>query len=206
MLGSKKSWKLSKGIDLIDSHPSLPLNSFRSGNDDYLQFLARKNRTHWLSLAIENRGNAPARDVVVDLTIRDVEEIDLYPPSEPQRPYRDSSGGINIPYLPNVIPPPPSWKTDSKEHVYIDGFFVDKGIGIVRQRVKSVTRGSNEGLISIGLVGPAEKEGLSFNIEYKIAHADGPPIEGQLTVTITIDKTRDYLAEEFAANIANQNK
>jgi hypothetical protein len=189
-----------KRNDLVVSHPHLAPNGLRRVPDRYWQYLARKNKTHWLSLAIENSGNGLARDVVVDFTIQGVNEIELYPEEPPREPYRDNFGTVSLPDIPRLIDSP-SWKTDPKEHIYIDSYSVKERVGRVRYRIKSVTRGSEEVLPPIGLLASLEEDESHFKIEYKIAHADGVPITGQLTVTITSDRNRDFLAEEYAAQL-----
>lgn len=174
--------------DRVVEHPSLPTDPTKPPSEREA-YHRRRNRTHWLSLAVRNTGGAAATDVVIDLTIEGVEAIRLYEEDPPATgdPVTDPIRPLNR----------PTWATDPKEHVYVDGQRVNAGTGYVRQRLKSVAPGFTEGIVRIGLQGPVNAAEYPFTIHYRIAHSVGHPSEGKFSVTLTLDPNRNMLREMY---------
>jgi Domain of unknown function (DUF4062) len=175
--------------DRVVEHPSLPTDTTKppSERDAYHR---RRNRTHWLSLAVRNTGGAAATDVVIDLTIEGVEAIRLYEEEPPRTGDR-----LTDPIRP--LTRPPTWATDPKEHVYVDGYSVNTGTGYVRQRLKSVAPGFTESIVRVGLQGPVNAAEYLFTVHYRIAHSVGHLTEGKFSIALTFDPNRNMLREMY---------
>lgn len=142
--------------------------------------------TVWLQLTIRNVGLFVARGVVVDLTYEGIE--DLYLNSLP------SPAGLLVPS------PGPRWYLNPAEHVYVDRHAVRETVGLVRQRVKSVTSQGAERLVRMGLKLPIKNQEVAERtmvVKYQIGHEGGPPVSGQFRVVLRLRGTEQLTSQEL---------
>lgn len=113
--------------------------------DSQLAFAEQCNSALLVELEVANDGEAPARNVVIDLDCDNTKEVALNGLEPPRERVVASIGRL-------------PWWMDPVGHVYVDSHSVADGHGGVRQRIKLVGVGSSEPLVPVVFVLGGDKD------------------------------------------------
>lgn len=159
----------------------------------YIDYLDSRTRTAWIDLSVENVGRVSAREIIVEVRIRGVENVVT----------EDNHPNMGLVALRKFKTNP---RTDPNQHCYIDNIQLVSNESIVRIRIKSVVPGGTEQLPAFGMVFPPfdGKKSAMANIRYRILDSSGLlgessspiPVSIELIQTIELDRQHaDRLSE-----------
>ncbi len=179
---------VSRGARGRDSSTFGMLSSPSSG--EFAEYTERINRSVLVELSIQNSGHKPARDVVIDLHLDRCAAVELALPDPPSALSVMAIAHAGV-----------DWKTDPKEHVYIDHYRAAGGAATVRQRVKTIVPGVRESLVPFWVT--TSGDGVSdwtVDCAYCAADTSGATVKGSVQIGV------HFAAEEPVSAVREVNQ
>ena len=190
---------LPESLELVRAryvvHPDNPKQnlSFQvmvyGGGETTSDYVAKVNKTFWLSLGVRNDGRRAARDVVASLRFSGVQDVILNRHHEP----------------PTRMPAPhvAQWYLDPQQPVFVDSVRRTNGDVVVKQRIRCVAVGDREDLVRLGIVlsDPTSENlgGPVPHLSYSIINEGGERTEGRVQICPRIEGERQLTLDEMAA-------